>query len=139
LAFGVALLAGALPISACAETATLPTYEPAKLEPLPGKEGVKRVRLTAEGARRTGLQTATVRRSGKHKLIPYEALLYDAGGRAYVYTSPEPLSFVRAEVRVDRIEGTRVLASDAPPVGTKVVTVGAAEVYGTELEIQGGH
>ena len=37
--------------------------------------------------------------------------------------------------RLDRIEGQRVYLSDGPPAGTAVVTVGATEVYGTELEI----
>jgi hypothetical protein len=36
---------------------------------------------------------------------------------------------------VDRIEGDRVLLTDGPPAGTKVVTVGVTEVYGTELEV----
>ena len=46
---------------------------------------------------------------------------------------------MRAEVKVDRIDGDRVLLSEGPPAGTKVVTVGAAEVYGAELEIAGSH
>ena len=44
----------------------------------------------------------------------------------------------KAEIRVDRIAGDRVLLEDGPPAGTKVVTVGAGEVYGTELDIASG-
>ena len=40
---------------------------------------------------------------------------------------------------VDRIEGDRVLLSDGLGPGAEVVTVGAAEVYGAELGIGGGH
>jgi hypothetical protein len=32
-----------------------------------------------------------------------------------------------------------VLLKDGPPAGTKVVTVGAAEVYGTEIDMAGSH
>ena len=32
-----------------------------------------------------------------------------------------------------------MLLAAGPPPGTEVVTVGAAEVYGAELEIAGGH
>lgn len=110
-------------------------YEPAKLESVKGSDDLKRVTFTAEGAKRTGLKTAPVGEDGSLEVVPYEALIYDAEGKTYVYTSPKPLSFLREEVRVDRIEEERVLLSDGPPAGTEVVTVGAAEVYGAELEI----
>src|SRR3546814_5464906 len=61
--------------------------------------------FTAEGAQRTGLRTASVARRAGRRVVPYAAVLYDPEGKTYVYTSPTPLTFVRAEVRVDRIEG----------------------------------
>ncbi len=141
LSAGLTLVIAVLPLSACTEveTETATSYEPAKLEPVKGDADLKRVTFTAEGARRTGLETAPVRSSGEHKVVPYAALIYDAEGKTYVFTSTAPLSFVRSEVQVRDIEGNRVLLSDGPPAGTEVVTVGAAEVYGTELEIAGGH
>jgi len=42
-------------------------------------------------------------------------------------------------VKVDRVEGDRVLLTRGPRPGTRVVTVGATEVYGAENEIEGGH
>jgi multidrug efflux pump subunit AcrA (membrane-fusion protein) len=74
---------------------------------------------------------------GSMDVVPYEALIYDPEGKTYVYVVTKPLSFQREEVEVDRIEGDRVLLSAGPAAGTKVVTVGAAEAYGTELEIAG--
>jgi hypothetical protein len=140
LAAGVAVLLGALSTSACSSTEEASTagYEPATLEPVDGTD-LKKVTFTEEGARRTGLRTATVRRSGRHLVVPYAALIYTGEGTAYVYTSPQPLTYVRAEVEVDRVDGDRVLLSDGPPAGGDVVTGGAAEVYGAELEIAGGH
>lgn len=131
------LATAALPIAGCTEveTETATGYEPSTLEPVKGNDDLHRVTFTEEGARRVDLQTAAVRRSGKHKVVPYAALLYDPEGKTYVYTSPKPLEYLREEVKVDRIEGQRVLVSRGPPAGTEVVTVGAAEVYGTELEV----
>jgi hypothetical protein len=71
------------------------------------------------------------------KVVPYSALLYDIHGKTWVYKSPEPLTFVRHQVEVDYIEGDAVVLSDGPPAGTGVVTVGAAELYGTEFKV--GH
>jgi hypothetical protein len=131
----VVLVVAALPIAGCTEVETATGYEPSKLEPVKGDGDLQRVILTAEGAKRIGLRTATVRRSGKHTVVPYAALLYDPAGKTYVYTSPSSLEYVRAEVQVRRIDGHRIILSGGPPVGTEIVTVGAAEVYGTELEV----
>ena len=127
------LATAALPIAGCTEveTETATGYEPSTLEPVKGNDDLQRVTFTAEGARRVDLQTAPVRRN----VVPYAALIYDPEGKTYVYTSPKPLEYLREEVKVDRIEGDRVLVSRGPPAGTEVVTVGAAEVYGTELEV----
>jgi hypothetical protein len=119
-----------LPVGGCAEveSESAAGYEPAKLER-------SQVDFTAEAARRTGLRTGVVRRSGKRVTIPYASLLYGPEGNTYVYTSPRSLRYRKEEVRVARIEGDRALLSHGPAPGTAVVTVGAAEVYGTELEV----
>ena len=67
--------------------------------------------------------------------MPYAALLYDTDGRAWAYTSPEPLIFVRSRLTIERIEAQNVFLLNGPPPGTSVVTVGAAELFGTELGI----
>lgn len=140
LVAGLGLLIACLPVSACTEVEQASTggYEPAKLEPVGGGE-IKRVTFTQEGARRTGLQTASVAGKGGFLVVPYAALVYDSQGESFVYTSPKSLTYLRVEVEVGRVERTGVLLTDGPPVGTKVVTVGAAEVYGAELDIAGGH
>jgi hypothetical protein len=132
----------ALSVSACKEVEeeSAAGYEPATLSPIKGKgEDYKRVTFTKEGAARTDLRTAEVRSSRGHKVVPYAALIYNDEAKTFVYTSPETLAFERVPVTVDRIEGDRVLLSDGPKAGTKVVTVGATEVYGAELEIAASH
>jgi hypothetical protein len=141
LAAALALTVAALAGSGCAEVTeeSAKGYEPARVDPVKGTEDVKRVTLTAEGARRVGLRTAPVRRSGHDEVVPYHALIYDAEGRTFVYTTTRPLSFVRERVEVDRVVGPRAFLSRGPAAGTRVVTVGAAEVYGTELDVAGSH
>lgn len=122
-------------VAACggAPSASGPGYEPAHVEP------DKLIVFTPEGAERTGLQTAAVERRGAHLVVPYTALIYDGEGESFVYTSPEPLRYERARVVVERVAGDEVLLASGPRSGTTVVTVGATEVYGTELGIAGGH
>jgi hypothetical protein len=137
---GLVLIAAGVSLSACSEASTGYDYEtashhePAKLEPIKGTD-VQRVIFDAEAAKRVGLQTAPIRQNGEGRNMPYAALIYDAEGNTYAYTAPEPLTYVRKEIEVDRVDGDSVVLSDGPPAGTKVVTVGAAEVYGTEFEV----
>ena len=137
---GLVLIAGVVSLSACGEASsgydyeTASHHEPAKLEPIKGTE-VQRVIFDAEGAERVGLQTAPIRQNGQETVIPYNAVIYGADGNTYTYTAPEPLSFVRQEISIDHVVGDSVMISDGPPAGTEVVTVGAAEVYGTEFEV----
>jgi hypothetical protein len=53
----------------------------------------------------------------------------------WVYTSPDPLVFVRHPIVIDREHGGRAYLSDGPAVGTNVVTLGAAELLGAETGI----
>jgi hypothetical protein len=141
VATAAAVALAALSVSACKEieSATVEGYEPAHVKEIAGRDDVKSVTFTAEGARRTGLRTAEVKRRGGDAVVPYAALIYDAEGKAWVYTSPRPLTFLREQVRVDRVEDGRVFLNAGPRRGTQVVTVGAAEVHGAELEIGSSH
>jgi hypothetical protein len=110
--------------------------EQAKVEPI-GDTGVSSVTLTEDAAKRLGIQTATVRREGAQRtVVPYGAVLYDAGGATFTYTSPKPRVFVRAPITVVRIDSADAVLSRGPPVGTPVVTVGSQELYGSEYEVE---
>jgi hypothetical protein len=108
--------------------------EPAAIEPIAGTE-LMRVRLTTSAAQRIGLETARVESTGGRKVVPYSAILYDERGRTWVYTSPARLTFVRAPVAVAEIRGPDAILSSGPPVRTEVASVAAAELYGTEFEV----
>jgi hypothetical protein len=49
------------------------------------------------------------------------------------------LTYLRAAVRVTHTDQALVFLADGPAVGTAVVTVGAAQLYGEELGISGKH
>ena len=127
-------------LSACKEVEEVApaVHQPAVVEELEGLD-VKRVRFDREGARQVDLRTATVAEVGRQTVVPYAALIYDAQGVSWVYVARGPLSYQRQEVVVDRIEGRRVWLRDGPRVGAQVVTRGATEVYGAELDIAGSH
>ena len=68
------------------------------------------------------------------------ALVYDKKGKPWVFTVIGPLTYVRAAVGIEEVnENNLVILSSGPPAGTEVVTVGAIELWGTELEIAGKH
>ena len=68
-------------------------------------------------------------------VVPYTAVIYDLQGDTWVYTNPAPLTFVRDHVKVDYIDDDTAVLSEAPAVGTKVVSVGVAELFGTEFGV----
>jgi hypothetical protein len=84
---------------------------------------------------RAGIQTAPIRQNGQGTVMPHSAVIYDADGEIFTYTSPEPRTYVRQKIVIDDVVGDSVMLSDGPPAGTEVVTVGAAFVYGTEFEV----
>jgi hypothetical protein len=138
----VTLLAACLPLTACKKAEEAVAAEeggPAKVEHLKGVEPT-RVTLTEDAAKRLDLQTAATRdveiRGAMRHVIPYSAILYDTEGNTWTYTSPEPLVFVRHSIKVDFIDGEMAVLTDGLPAGTNVVTVGAEELYGSELEFE---
>jgi hypothetical protein len=80
-----------------------------------------------------------VRRVGGRTAVPHAALLYAPDGATYVYVATGERSFLRRPVTVDRVDGRWAIVSRGPAVGSAVVTTGAAQVYGAELEIAGSH
>jgi len=130
-------------LSACTQTSAEATggEEPAKVEHLEGSEDLSRITLEPKAVERLGIETARLREEtvgGKpRKVVPYGAVLYDADGKTWVYVTTGTNQYVREPISVDFIEGDRAVLKSGPAVGTRVVTVGAAELYGTETGV--GH
>lgn len=136
-AFAVAAAITAAALSACQEVEAQERVfkSESKLTAAEGDDEHKMVTLTQKGIDQIGLQTAVVGGAPDEMVIPYSALLYAADGEhAYVYANPEGRSYEREDVTIIRVDGDRVLISDGPPVGSRVVTQGVAQVHGAELE-----
>src|SRR5256885_945718 len=105
-------------------------------------KGVDHVILSAQAARRIGIETSrvtTARLSGAARtVIPYAALLYDATGHAFTFTSPSRLTYVQQPVKVDYVKDGRAVLQSGPRAGTPVVTVGSAELLGTLNGVEEG-
>ena len=129
LLIAVFIVAGLL--SACGpKSDTVETISPSKLEPIEGTD-LSRVILTEKATERIGVQT--VQASGQ--TVPYAAVIYDTEGNTWVYTNPEPLTFVRAPIIIDYIEGDTAFLAEGLDSNITVVTVGVAEIYGTETGV----
>ena len=131
------LVVGLIAVSAflvgCEQAATEGGQQPVHVQPIPGSN-VSRILLTKEAEGRIGLQTATVQPNSS---MPLAALVYDREGDTWVYTVAGPLTYVRQHVTVARVAGDTVVLQTGPPPGTAVVTVGAAELLGSEYGVAG--
>jgi hypothetical protein len=113
-------------------------HQPAAVEEVDGLD-VKRVTFDEVAADQVALRTAPVVRTATGTAVPYAAVIYDQQGASWVYAVVEPRTYLRQQIVVDRIDGQRVRLREGPRPGVRVVTVGATEVYGAELDIAGGH
>lgn len=93
---------------------------------------VSRIELTEKAAERLDVQTAAVEKNGDGMVIPYSAVLYSPNGETWAYVSPTPLTFIREAIVIDHIQGNQAFLTAGPKAGTKVATVGVAELYGAE-------
>lgn len=110
---------------------------PAKVEAIEGSK-VKRITVTEKAAKRLDIQTGEVAKDGSGQLsAPYASIVYDISGGTWVYTVPQVLTFVRHSVVVQGIKGEKAFLKEGPVPGTKIVTVGVAELYGAEKGV--GH
>jgi multidrug efflux pump subunit AcrA (membrane-fusion protein) len=130
------LLVGGLALGACGKAReAAPADPPAKVEQIV-VAGSKHqgVRLTDQAAKRLDVQTAPVAAgAGGRLVIPAAAVEYNNDGSTFVYTNPESLAYVQQAITVDSINADQAVLSAGPAAGTRVVTVGAAELLGVEV------
>ena len=136
---GLVIGAGAI-LAGCA-TATPAQTPPALIMPVVGSP-IPQLQLTERAVQRLGILTQPVRpttTAGQpaHEVIPYSAVVYDTDGSTWAYVNTAAKTYERKPITVTEIDGTTALLSAGPAVGTAVVTVGAAELLGTEYDISG--
>ncbi len=79
--------------------------------------------------------TVTLPQRGRGEALqaPRAAILRDIHGGTWVYENTAPQVFVRRRVEVEHIAGDTAVLRRGPKPGVKVVTAGAAELFGTEF------
>ncbi len=133
------LIIAALQLSACAQKqASAEKISPVQLATIEGID-LKRLVLTEKAAERIDLQTAKVQEESVNGInrivVPYAAVIYDLHGETWLYTNPEPLTYVREAIIIDSIDGDKAILVEGPSNGTEVVTVGVAELFGAETGV----
>lgn len=133
----VALGIAGLQLLACRQKPDAPAnLDPARVEYT--GQALHRVRLTAKRAAELGIKTAPVREekiSGKlRKVVPATAVIHDQYGNTWTFKSPDILVFVKERISVDNIDGDLAILADGPPVGTAVVTAGAAALLSDQFD-----
>lgn len=141
------------------ELAEIAEDQPARLTSLEDRHGSKGVMARPVGAPPTAIANAStvdlyyeiengdgkfrpgqkvnaslpLREERESLVVPWSAIVFDINGGSWVYESLGAHKYARRRVQVKYVvDATAVLAS-GPAVGAKVVTEGAAEVFGTEF------
>ena len=71
--------------------------------------------------------------SGQGLVVPAAAVLYDIHGDTWVYEDLGGNAYARRRIQVARHAGDLAVITRGIAEGTKVVTDGAAELFGTEF------
>lgn len=79
--------------------------------------------------------TLTEQTTAAALVVPWSAVLYDIHGGTWVYEQSGPRTFVRRRVEVQFIDKGQAILAKGPAAGAKIVTQGAAELFGTEFGI----
>ena len=136
------LVIGAVAILAGCATATPAQAPPALIKPVAGSQ-IPQLQLTERAVQRLGIVTQPVRQTtaADHRdgaeVIPYSAVVYDTDGSTWTYVNTASRTYQRTPITVADIYRDIAVLSAGPPAGTAVVTVGAAELLGTEYNISG--
>jgi hypothetical protein len=135
------LMIGAAAILAGCATATPAETPPAVIKPVAGSP-IPELQLTEQAVQRLGIVTQPVRPTTTvgqptQEVIPYSAVVYDTDGSTWTYVNIAARTYERKPITVTAIDGQTALLSAGPAIGTAVVTVGAAELLGTEYNISG--
>jgi cobalt-zinc-cadmium efflux system membrane fusion protein len=67
------------------------------------------------------------------RCVRWSAVVHDIQGGCWVYENTASHTFVRRRVEVRNVFGDLAVLENGPPVGTKIVIEGVAELFGTEF------
>jgi hypothetical protein len=133
----VGIVASGVVLAGCGTPAESAPEKPAQVQSIQGTS-LSRIVLTQRAAERAGIRTAPVQQLSTGLTIPLAAVVYLSDGTTWVYTATGPLTYVRQGVSIAQVAGDVAVLKTGPAPGTSVVTVGAAELLGSEYGVAGG-
>lgn len=92
----------------------------------------------ADGDWQPGQRVGVTLQLGKaiaRPVVPWSSILHDIQGGTWVYDNTKPHVFVRRRVEVERVDGDLAILRRGVTNGVNIVTLGAAELYGTEFGV----
>jgi len=88
---------------------------------------------TLRAGERIAVELATLDSQEERLVIPFNAVLHDIHGGQWVYAQTAEHTYTRKRIQVARLAGHEAVLASGPAVGTKLVTEGSAELFGTEF------
>jgi len=88
---------------------------------------------TLRAGERVAVEIATLESKDERLVVPFNAVLHDIHGGQWVYARTAEHAYTRKRIQVVRIAGNDAVLASGPAAGTKVVTDGSAELFGTEF------
>jgi hypothetical protein len=136
------LVAACVALAGCGSQAQSAPEHPSRIVPVQGTS-VSSVILTPQAVQRIGLQTTPVQQlqapgATPGTAVPLTAVLYLSDGSTWVYTVIGTRMYERQSVTIARTSGDMAMLQAGPAPGTAVVTVGVAELLGSEYGVAGG-
>lgn len=131
-----ALAFASLALVSCSAAAegTSKDAQPIIVEAIDGTD-LSRLQLSESAAERLDIQLAAVEEADTGLVVPSAAIIIDPTGTYWVYTSPEPLVYVRHKLENVHEASQQAFFEAGPPPGTPVVIIGVPELYGAEFGI----
>lgn len=69
--------------------------------------------------------------------IPFSAMIYAPSGRTYAFVALARRTFREEPIEVDHIGGDSAYLRKGPHAGSRVVSIGAEELYGVQTGVLG--
>src|SRR6185436_16617531 len=111
-----------------------PVPVPFSASPIPGTSELYYEVTDEDGTLRSGQKVALavpLRGEEESLVVPAAAILYDIHGGTWVYENTAPHTFTRRRVELRHIAEAGTVLARGPQPGAKIVTEGAAELFGT--------
>jgi hypothetical protein len=104
------------------------------VDAVPAPPPVTKTTIVA-GVKHTTTVPAPKPTNGPVVIVPYSAIIYAPTGQSYVFTNTRPLTYVEIPITIDHISGSAAYLLTGPKAGSKVVSVGAEELYGVQTGV----